>query len=280
MMTLMISAPSWGGPIFMPAGSTVWMKMSSNGCVTPPITRPGDGDCIGSNEAGPNPPNGIPMSTFTNSGSITGFAEVLPDRVRTFMRSRNGFMNASFEDQYTVGGTASGPFDITVELHVTGKARSIPFASGANAQALAIWTVEIEIGNFSPIGDAGGGVPLVEQNRVTRFAPTNRAVIGGLGFELSPTPFEHDIDITTTYTRTGVQIGDIFDIGYGVNSGFAIGEIDLRDTAMIGFDLPDGVFLTSRLGGEFGVTPEAPEPMSWTLMAAGLGLIGWMRRRQ
>src|ERR1700741_2688531 len=84
--SLIAAAISWqsasGAGIGMPAGSKVWMKFEGNAC---PVAN--GNDCAGSNQAGPNPPNGIPMSTFSASnGSITGYAEILPDRIRTLNR--------------------------------------------------------------------------------------------------------------------------------------------------------------------------------------------------
>jgi hypothetical protein len=139
--------PASGAPINMPEGSTVWMKLESNRC-------PGaDGnDCAGSNQAGPNPPNGIPMSTFSDAnGNVTGYAEILPGTVRTFMVSRStAFMDASFQDTYTVGGAAGGPFDISGQLHVTGFVRS----EGAGSfHFINFATVEAKIGSFNPGGE-------------------------------------------------------------------------------------------------------------------------------
>src|SRR5688572_2999838 len=88
------------GPIIMPAGSTVWMKFEAS------VAPDADGDdAAGSNRAGPTPLNGIPLTTVTNNnpGFATGYAEIMPDRVRTFLASDYGaFMYASFQDTYTV----------------------------------------------------------------------------------------------------------------------------------------------------------------------------------
>ena len=61
------------------------------------------------------------------------------------------------------------------------------------------------------------------------------------------------------------------------------GTIDLSHTAVIGFTLPDGVFLTDAFGNTFGAPPSnggVPEPASWALMIAGFGLTGAMLRRR
>jgi hypothetical protein len=259
-------APSFGDPIFMPAGSNVWMKWESNAC---PFA---DGnDCAGSNQPGLNPPNGIPLTTIVNAGSFTtGFAEILPDRVRTFIAGNSAtFMSASFNDTYTVQGTAVGPFDITVDLHVTGVGRqSTPgFVVGVVA----------EIGTFSPVGDAGGGVALPEQFRVTPFPGSTT----GNFFASNPVG-DQIIDTTASFTLTDVEVGDVFTLAYGVTSSVNRGELDLRNTGVPSFDLPDGVFLTSALGGRFGAQT-VPEPPAVLLIGAGLtalGGVGAIRRRR
>src|SRR6187402_2346617 len=88
-------------PINMPVGSTVWMKFDATACPDADFD-----DCAGSNLAGVAPPNGIPTHFVTDgTNSATGYAEILPDRIRTYIVSNAGaVMNASFQDTYTVGG--------------------------------------------------------------------------------------------------------------------------------------------------------------------------------
>jgi hypothetical protein len=95
-------------PVGMPAGSTVWMELDGNAC-----DSDGDSDCLGSNQPGPNPPNGIPLTTFSESNGtwVTGFAEVYPDQVRSLVSGHSGaFLYISMLDTYTVHGTAEGAF--------------------------------------------------------------------------------------------------------------------------------------------------------------------------
>jgi hypothetical protein len=223
--------PASGAPIGMPAGSTVWMKFSSGACPD----DDGD-DCAGSNQAGPNPPNGIPLSTFTDGAiSATGYAEILPGTVRTFISGRGADVVASFQDTYTVGGAAAGPFDITVQFHVTGSMRP------TSTQSLINGSVQAKIGTFQTFTDAA----LNEGLRVSPFdagamADTGPQTLFGLVGSIP-------VDITASYTKTGVNVNDMFDIAYSVRSIFSIGEIDLLNTGTISFALPPDVFLTSAL---------------------------------
>jgi hypothetical protein len=252
----------------MPAGSTVWMKFE--GAAGPDA----DGDDIaGSNLPGPAPPNGIPLITATQgSSSVTGYAEILPGSVRTYMRgaTSSGSMHASFEDTYTIGGSAVGPFDILVDLRVTGVIRSVPF--GTFGHAIVVGSAQAEIGTFSPVTEISG-TPLNEGFRVTAFDAASNAV-ASFPTETSGIPFSHLIDITATYTVQDVSVGGTFVLAFSVNTSFGSAEIDLLNTGTISFDLPEGVTLTSALG------LAVPEPGGLTLLAAGaLGAAAlWLRR--
>lgn len=252
-------------PIYMPPGSTVWMKAIAG------IAPDADIDAFaGSNLPGDAPPNGIPFTTITGSGTYaTGFAEILPTRIRMYGSSGLSIhMFASFQDTYTVGGTAAGPFDITIQFRATGTMSTVQ--TGSFHQLIA-GNVQAEIGTFSPISDAGG-VPLNETFRVTPFADqasagATTAVIDR--FVEATVPF----DITATYTKT-VSVGDVFDIGYGLRAATSKGTMDLLDTGTISFVLPEGVTLTSSLAQSI------PEPNAALALLAASGLALTARRRR
>jgi hypothetical protein len=253
-------------PVYMPPGSTVWMKFQASA-----IPGTDSDDVVGSNQAGVAPPNGIPVTTVSDGVSTaTGYAEILPNQVRTFLSSTSaGRMWASFQDTYTVGGTASGPFDITFQLSVSGIMRSVP--AGPFHQLLGA-SINAEIGTFNPASD-GGGIPLLEQFRITPFPDQPSAS----SFYIHPTtdsrsaPFSLPVSTTATYTKTGVNVGDVITIAYGVNSAFSKGEIDLLNTGIPTFATPDGVTLTSSLAQAI------PEPAGCALLALCLPLLA--RRR-
>ena len=265
LVAIIGSQPAWGH-ILMPAGSKVWMEFKgSSGADS------NDDDIAGSNLPGVAPPNGIPLITASDvNGSVTGFAEILPNRVRTWMRGlgSSGFMHASFQDTYTVGGTATGPFSITFSLRITGTARSVP--SGP-FQVISGAGLSAEIGTFFP-DPTSGGDPINEQFRINPFSPATETPLLIPTQSSTVAPFEVPIDITATYTKTGVNVGDVFDIGYGVNSAFSRAEIDLLNTGTISFALPEGVTLSSSLAQSI------PEPNAPALLAAACGLALTVRR--
>ena len=264
LLVCVVGQSASAGPILIPPGSTVWMKFESS------VAPVADGnDAAGSNLPGQAPPNGIPLTTVTNSnpGYATGYAEIMPSTVRTFLQANfTSFMHASFQDTYTVGGTATGTFDIPVGLHVTGTMRSQPHGSFGHI----LWsaTVQAEIGTFNP--DPGIG----EGNRITPFSPSTFIQAEFIGPDARPNPYEVPVDITANYTVPGVKVGDTFVLAYGVNSAFAKGEIDLLNTGSITFDLPEGVTLSSSLAQSI------PEPNALALpLAAACGLALTARRR-
>lgn len=250
-------------PINMPAGSTVWMKWDSGVAPVADLA-----DAAGSNLPGIAPPNGIPTKTITDgTNSATGFAEILPDRVRTYIVSNiSSTMNASFQDTYTVGGSAAGPFDITFNLRVTGSMNTVP--AGPFHQVIA-GSVQARIGTFNPD-------PLVNENiRVAAFNAGADVTTGHQTLSQPvATPGSIPVDVTATYTKTGVNVGDVFDIGYQVQSAFSKGEINLLNTGSISFVLPAGVTLTSSLAQSI------PEPNSALALLAACSLAASARRRR
>ena len=257
----------------MPAGASVWMVHDSNSCwdhVPGSTAMP----CATSDQFGAS--GGIPMQTYSYSTSwATSFAQAYPDSLHTYLKGWGaGFMYVSMHDTYTVHSAAAGAFEITAHLVSEGVANSI-WSSVDSKYWLYGPLATVEIGTFSP----STANPFMEQFRITPFRagfPDETAATwdGGItiGGYVSKT-----FEVSTSYTKT-VQSGDIFELGYGVNTYLHVGELDLRNTARVSFDLPEGVWLTSQNGVVFG-TP-VPEPSSALLLAFGmLGvLVAWQRR--
>jgi hypothetical protein len=266
-LAIVVSGAARATPVGMPAGSTVWMEWDSNAC-----DSDGDSDCIGSNQPGPNPPNGIPLTTFSESNGTwgTGFAEVQPDQVRSFISGYGGgFIWISMLDTYTVHGTAVGPFDITAHLSVSGTASSVLLRG---THGLSAANVDLEIGTFNPSTDP----TFHEQWRITAFSSGQQVIWSYPSTFSTIAPFSVSIDAVASYTRSA-SVGDVFDIAYGATPHVGWGTVDLLDTATISFDLPAGVYLTSALGGTFGVVPE---PSTALLFASGLAGLGVARRKR
>lgn len=237
----------WGGtysafaaPIGMPDGSKVWMKWEASVCPD----ADGD-DCLGSNRSGPNPPFGIPWTTLgSGSNTATGYAEIMPGRIRSYTRGvTSGFIHSSFEDTYTVLGTASGPFEIPVAFRATGEATSVGAGCPSSiCNQLVGANGEVKIGTFNvlPSGQYSEGL------RVSEFSAASRTNFS-FPTEASGNPFTRPIDVTATHTVQSVNVGDSFTLAFGMNARFSRGEIDLLASGggVISFALPPGVMLSS-----------------------------------
>ena len=269
-------AAAWTGrasaaPIAMPAGSTVWIHYEAGACPD----ADGD-DCVGSNLIGVAPPNGIPMTTFPYPGyDPIAYAEVLPDQVRSLASVKNAgaFLRCSFEDTYTVHGSAAGSFAVTATLAAAGTASTVHVGSVPSPERMVGAHVDVEIGTFdhTPVAEA-------EQFRVTPFDATTTAT-QSFSTTFGNTPATFPVSVSTSRTLT-TSVGSTFTLAYGVNSAMSQGSIDLTGAgATISFALPEGVWLTSTQGGVFG-TPAAPQvPLpAFVYPTTALALAGLARR--
>jgi hypothetical protein len=242
----------------VPDGSRIFMSVNGNENVCGPADANHNSFCA--TAAGPTVPVDIPLTTFTdprgaNFGFITASASVTSGKTATATNLAN---SASFEfiginDTYTVHGTASGSFPITVTLHITGsfgtRETGPPFGNILTTEAS-----RVKIGTFHPESTLTQFVvdpfPADAQN------PTSPNVGQSHGTVVSPTPQTFPLDVQASYTKI-VNINDVFDIGYSIELNLSgNGQINMTPTTdVISFALPAGVFLTSALGATFGTPP-------------------------
>jgi hypothetical protein len=262
------------GMIFMPEGSNVWMEFESGAAIGP------GSNVVGSNQPGPAPPNGIPLTTAINGAAIaSGFAEITATSVRTYANAvtATAFIYATMNDTYTVAGAGSGPIAITFEVNYHGLLTSKMLRADRHIVSGA---GRVIIGTFNPDPNL-----VTEQFRIASFGGDAEVGFGGPSI-VQGAPFTIPWDITARYTKL-VNVGDTFDLGIQFASGMAAGSADARNTGTINITgLPEGVFITSQFGGRWGDTGTAepvPEPASLTLLASGAVCaagMGWRRRRR
>lgn len=224
--------------------------------------------------ASPVAPLGSNFSGSGNGGFINASGEIGPTAIHSLVSAAHAAAeyDLAMHDTYTVHG-GGGPFALTATMHATGTAESR--ASGGPFQGI-FGIVGLTIGTFD-IDPLSTGIPIVHP-----FDPSTHKSSGLLSqFAFGSTPFTVPLDVMVTYTRM-VNAGDVFDLGYEMSTDVQFGSFDLSHTAVISFDTPEGVFLTSALGGTFGAPPSAgvPEPAGWALMIAGVGLAGSALRRR
>lgn len=260
LLSGLASGLAHSAPINMPGGSALWIEMDSNAC-----DPDGDSDCLGSNQFGANPGGGIAPVTFIDGTThASGAAEAYPDLMRSYISANTGtFMYMSMLDTYTVHGTANGTFQVTAHFGASGTASSLNnFLLGA--------TVRVEIGTFNT--STGN---LSEQFRVQPFTAANTA-LQSISNQVATVTVP--LNVATSYTRS-VGVGDVFSLAFGLTSSVATGTIDLRNTALISFDLPEGVYITAANGATFGTVPAVPVPAAVWLFGSALGVLGVLKRR-
>ena len=243
----------------------VWLQTAGNGC-------PG-GVCV--TVVTTSVPAAIPLSTSTapDLANVTAEADVTAaDTAHLFLSSSGGggFSTSAWGDTYTVSGNFVGDVPITATLRATGTARSV---ATSRDNRIVSGSVMVEIGAFHPEATSG-------QFAIDPFAPGGlpAQVIQKFPTQVSASPFSHPIDVQVSYT-TSVHVGQVFDLGFDAIAALGgQGTLDLSHTAEISFALPDGLVLTSALGGTYG---NVPEPASLALLGlglAGIGAVGRTRR--
>lgn len=249
----------------MPEGARLWMVHQANTCWDH-VPGHTETTCAASAEFGPG--GGIPMQTYTwGTNWTSSFAQAGADSVHSFLGgSDTGFLYVSMRDTYTVHGAAPGSFAVTARLSAEGVASSVWYVG---KHWLYNPSVELEIGTF----DTNASSDVHEQFRVQPFSEATTALWVGpitIGPHLS-VPFE----VSTSYTKA-VQSGDVFELGFGINTSGVVGDVDMRNSGLISFDLPEGVWITSQNGAVFGLP--VPEPSTPALLAAGLLALFLARR--
>ncbi len=154
-----------------------------------------------------------------------------------------------------IGAEFSSPYD---NFYVTGKSLDVALASGSST-SLALADYSFEVGpncyacNLRPSFDALIDVTIggVTRQLDLSYAWSSTGPLDSLTFA-SVAPIRFDLGNSRTATLALTDLGVLSGTG-GVSRG--------------------------QLNGTLTVTA-VPEPSSWMLMVAGLGVVGWIRRRR
>jgi hypothetical protein len=259
-----VSSPASAQIAFPPAGSRAFIQLyeiDSGGSVCPA------GLCT--IVSSPSTPLDLAPSHFTQNNNLTFIdaqGSIDADAMHALITSNVGTeYDLAMDDTYTVHGTATGSFPVTVSFEASGVANSF----GAGPFNVVLAAFDMRIGQYQ-IDPNVTPIPIVSP-----FDSTTR--VNKFFSVVQSTPFSVPVDFTISYTRM-VSVGDVFDVGYELSPSPVEGQFDLSHTATISWNLPKGVFLTSALGGKFG-TSGVPEPGTWAMLLAGLGALGASARR-
>jgi hypothetical protein len=237
----------------VPNGSRVWMTVTGPSNICAPDANHNQFCEVA---ASPTVPVEIPLGTFTdprgsNFGFLTSSADVLTGKSAhsSFTANSSEDVFIAVNDTYTVHGSASGPFPITVTLHISGSYGTVPAPTFGNV--LTNEFAHLEIGTFHP--EATLNQFVINPFPADALNATMAEITQSAGAVTGP-PQTFPLDVQLSYTKM-VSINDVFDIAFGIQtttSGRA--TVTLTNPAdVISFSLPENVSLTSALGATFGV---------------------------
>jgi hypothetical protein len=250
-LLVMLSAPSATAGI-VPNGSRVWMTVSGPPNICAPDANHNQFCAVA---ASPTVPIDIPLGTFTdprgpNFGFLTSSADVLSGKSAhsSFTANSGDDVFIAINDTYTVHGSASGPFPITVTLHISGSYGTVPAPTFGNV--LSNEFAHLEIGSFHP--EATLNQFVIDPFPADTLNPT-MAEVNQSGGSATGAPQTFPLDVQLSYTKM-VSINDVFDMAFGIQTTTtARATVTLTDASdVISFSLPEAVFLTSALGATFG----------------------------
>lgn len=238
----------------MPAGSRSWILVSGSDCDDDgPNNNVDRGHCIGAVSqlltAGD-----LGHDRLTNY-SIASNATIDPEHFRGFITVHGNsftFLDMAMIDTYTLHSTTlppGTPVEITVRFR--GEATLTPFFNGLSWGGAQFGV---------RIGDGFQSSPIV--------IPENTRVTGNLGPTSAPqvfvfpapggTPIPWDLTATNTFIA---QIEVPFDRAFYLSARPSNAEVNFNNTGTIGFDLPNGVTVTST-GGFGSIVPVLPATWS------------------
>jgi hypothetical protein len=224
---------------------------------------------------GGGPATQAPVTFVDQAGSfISGFGEVTATTMKmSSSTNASGGVSLGLSDTFLVQGAGSGPVSITAVWHATGTFSSVPHRTIDVLLGAAL----IRIGTLGSTNTTSGTL----YNIAAFGGPNASKVTSPSNVFSSAGPVSFNADMTATHTIVA-DIGSTFDMAFGLTSGFSFGATDFSHTATLSFLTPDGVYLTSGLGGTFGDVPvgETPIPAALPLFATGLAVLGLLARRR
>ena len=214
--------------------------------------------------------SGSSGATLVNQGTInqtsgTGYFYVPTFTNAGVLNTQSGFINISGALTNTAGGTVTGP---------GGFSGNFAFAGGTLAPGLTLGNITFANGTFAVTGPTVLAVDLgaAVSDEVIFQNPTGTVNIGAslltLNLTLSSAP-----TLNTTYYLLHISSG-----GAGI-SGTFVGLPVTGDTIVASYSATPYTFYINYLPNDITLVYGVPEPSTWALLGAGLGLLAFRWRR-
>jgi hypothetical protein len=254
---LVLTLPAQADELEMPPGGTSWIEASSTHC---DVRTPALGaDCFGSGKLMPTAEYSLrPPRSFIAGGQVN------PDHVSLLNTGKDGggFAWGATGGQFMVHGSGVVPVPVTATLKVTG---SIEKNNNQLTQGSAGW----KIGSWV-FGDVTSDL--------------NQRVVGSVGdgvfSRFNEAGSEFDRVLTFAFKATP---GQEFNLGYQLTTSTrASGESAVVTVSALGsfsVQVGEGYFVTGGNGYDSRVSA-VPEPETYAMFLAGLGLLGGIARRR
>ena len=255
--------------------------------------------------------DGLSGARVTYSGTVdsTGTATSVFGHTHEELFQSTGPSNGAFADAYTAANLADG----TLHVHAQGGTVYVgQGGEGAVATARFVDGLHFNVAGAAANAVTAIGVHFTLEGRVVAggFASSSEDMstsfaFGNAGMGVTATGRGFDPFAVSAHSESGwasfsysaldathVEFDGIYDllgasqslgIGAYLSAGATFADLDYGNTLRVSFTLPDNVSYTSDSGvfltATNTVTP-VPEPETWALMMAGLGLVGQMARRR
>ncbi len=245
----------------MPAGGTSWVELSSNSCT---------GDCIGSPlSIGPGS-FGLPgYGNISAEGSVTPYSTALSQQVTG---NTGGFASlwGATGGTFTLHGSGASPVAVTAQMSVTG--------SLTRADNRQYGKVNIRMGDWSYASslDFSGYSDLN-----FRVGNEHGSSVGGFSFGQGVAGTS-DMHQQLDYVMALLP-GSSFNLGFRTETSLldsTSNGTSFAVTSRYGFALPQGYYITGDNGFDSRTLAAVPEPETYAMLLAGLGLMGAVARRR
>lgn len=283
------------------ATATVWDQPTAS------FVQPWAAFAPNGNEGGVGAP-AVKFATSENGGSLHGknlssFAEADLEngtlRVSTHVENTSStptiygtsYASARFRDGFSFASSGGGAFTWNPDSTVTFKIRLDGNSQNTTSNTQIDWGVDLSIytpGTFAGPTSAYDSRALGGASWISNITSTGSRVFTDVATDARVVP---TLSLTGTTLADGYELAATFNPGgdfdwslelYSLNrlsDQIGISSADLSHTATVSFIGPLGAAVTSE-SGVFPLTSPVPEPETYAMLLAGLGVLGFIGKRR